>query len=489
MKKLICLLLTLLIASLGITAFAKQDTREAIRLPILMYHSVSEIQDDFSVTPEVFESNLNTITSYGYTPVKFQDVINYVYEGTELPERPILVTFDDGYSNNFTHAFPILQKFGYPATIFAIGLSVGKDTYKDTGIPMNPHFDYTDAREMNMSKLISIQCHTYDMHQWAQGETTDAVRENILSLENEKTVDYAKLVRNDLLTFKRVAEGQIGHTVNVLAYPSGRYNAISETVARALGFKATVSTAIGTNYIQKNNPDSLYMLNRYNMNSTVTDEVLSSWLKKDAKEINITNNEYKDDSKYTDGIKVYVNDNPIKYNNPPMLKVETTMVPMRATLEAMGATVTWDDYTKTATAIMNNVITKFSIGSAVYYTNGKTGYLPEETLLVEGDTYIPLRAIAESFGCSVQWDDQTGTVNIYQDTTPDKCVYYITQNGENIYSGIGTDTCDAMWVIEKIDQNNYKAYNLNDFEITLEIKTDNGLNYIDEKQVELIPCM
>jgi hypothetical protein len=185
----------------------------------------------------------------------------------------------------------------------------------------------------------------------------------------------------------------------------------------------------------------------------------------------------------------YVNDNPIKYNNPPMLKVETTMVPMRATLEAMGATVTWDDYTKTATAIMNNVITRFSIDSAVYYTNGKSGYLPSEALLVEGNTYIPLRAIAESFGCIVDWDDESGTVNITIDTTPGKSVYYINHNGENMYSGIGNDICDAMWIIEKYDENSYKAYNLNDFEITLEIKTDNGLNYIDEKQVELIPCM
>ena len=489
MKKLICLLLTLLITLIGITAFAKQDTRESIRLPILMYHSVSENQDDFSITPEVFESNMRTITSYGYTPVKFQDVIDYVYDGTKLPERPILITFDDGYSNNFTHAFPILKKLGYPATIFTIGSSVGKSTYKDTGISMNPHFSYTDAREMNLSKLISIQSHTYDMHQWAQGETTDTVRENILSFEDEKTVDYAKVVRDDLLAFKKVTEGQIGHTVNVLSYPNGRYNAISETVARSLGFKATVSTAIGTNYIQKNNPDSLYMLNRYNMNSTVTDNVLSSWLRKDAKEMNITNNEYSDDSKYEDGIKVYVNDKIINYNNPPMLKVTTTMVPMRATLEAMGARVTWDDYTKTATAIMNNVITKFSIDSAIYYTNGKSGYLPMETLLVEGDTYIPLRAIAESFGCIVQWDDQTGTVNITAEDKPDKSIYYITQNGKNMYNGTGTNIGDAMWVIEKTDQNNYKAYNLNDFEITLEIKTENGLNYIEENQVELIPCM
>jgi len=489
MKKFICLLMTVLISFSGITAFAQQDTRDAVRVPILMYHSISDMQDDFSVTPEIFESNLRTITAYGYTPVKFQDVIDYVYEGTKLPERPILITFDDGYLNNFTKAYPILKSFGYPATIFTIGSSVGKSSYKDTGIVMNPHFNYTDAREMNLSKLISIQCHTYDMHQWLQGESSNNVRENILAFENEKTVDYVKAVKNDLSDFKKIAEGQIGHTVNVLSYPNGRYNPISEIIADTLGFKATLSTAIGINYIQKNNPSSLRLLNRYNMNSSVTDNVLSSWLRKDAKPISITNNEYSDDSRYKDGIKVFVNEHPVKYNNPPMLRVTTTMVPMRKTLEAMGAKVTWDDYTKTATASMNNVITRFSIDSAIYYTNGKSSYLPMEAMLVEGDTYIPLRAIAESFGCVVNWDDETGTVNITAENMTEKSLYNINCEGQNLFGGDGSNPGDNIWVTEQIDNTTIKAYNLNDYEITLEIKTDNGLNYIDEKQVELIPCM
>ena len=479
MRKLICLILTLLITCFCISALAAGDERDAIRLPILMYHSVSEAQDDFSVTPEVFESNLRTITDYGYTPVSFQQVIDYVYNGSVLPDRPILITFDDGYTNNYTYAFPILKKFGYPATIFTIGSSVGKSYYKDTAFSMNPHFNYNQAREMNLSRLISVQCHTYDMHQWPDFESGEVIRQNILRLPDESLSNYVRVLQNDFSVFKKTVEGQIGHTVNVVAYPSGRYDAVTETVLRSMGVKATVATSIGTNYVEKNNPESLYALNRYNMNSTVTNEVLSKWLRKDAAEIDIKSIPYKDESRYSDGIKVYVNGELIEYTNPPMLK----------TLEAMGANVTWDSHTKTAKAILGTVITKFSIGSAVYYTNGNPGYLPIETLLVEDNTYIPLRSIAESFGCEVLWDDECGTVNI---TTGNKIydnIYYITQGGIIMSAKGNEQQDDNMWITEQAGSNIYKAYNLGSPDVVKEIITADGAAYIDGIQVELVPCL
>lgn len=86
-------------------------------------------------------------------------------KGEALPEKPVVITFDDGYQSNYEYAYPILKKYGMKATIFVIGSSVGKDEYKDTGLPMLPHFGVSEAREMENSGLISIQSHTYDLHQ------------------------------------------------------------------------------------------------------------------------------------------------------------------------------------------------------------------------------------------------------------------------------------------------------------------------------------
>ena len=489
MKKLICLIVTLLITVLSMQAYAAGDERYAVRLPILMYHSVSNSQDDFSITPEVFESNLETLTNYGYTPVSFAQVIDYVYNGSVLPQKPIVITFDDGYTNNYTEAFPILKKYGYPATIFAIGSSFGKSYYKDTAFSINPHFNYNEAREMNLSKLISIQSHTYDMHQWGEYENTDTPRENILRFENESVLDYTRILQSDYSLFKKVVEGQIGHTVNVVAYPSGRYDATSEAVLRSMGVKVTVSTSIGVNYIEKFNPESLYMLNRYNMNSDVTNDVLGSWLVKDNAEIDIKDIPYSDESKYAEGIKVYVNGKLIEYANPPMMKYSTTMVPMRATLEAMGANVYWDDNAKSAKAVLNTDITKFSIGSSVYYTNGKMGYLPLEAMLVEGNTYIPLRAIAESFGCNVEWNDESGTVNILTENKIYDNIYYIIQN-DVVLCAKGNETQpDGMWITRQTGENTYEAHNLGSPEIIKEITTADGGAYIDGEPIELKPYM
>ena len=79
----------------------------------------------------------------------------------------MIVTFDDGYSSFYELAFPILKELSIQATVFPIGVSVGKDTYKDTGISIIPHFNWQQAQEMASSGLVSIQSHSYDMHQWA----------------------------------------------------------------------------------------------------------------------------------------------------------------------------------------------------------------------------------------------------------------------------------------------------------------------------------
>ena len=85
-------------------------------------------------------------------------------------------------------------------------------------------------------------------------------------------------VGGELLDLFIDLEGQIGAPVTALAYPNGRYNAYTEAIARSLGFRVTVSTTIGTNYIRKYDRNSLYRLNRFNMNESVSADTLIQWL-------------------------------------------------------------------------------------------------------------------------------------------------------------------------------------------------------------------
>lgn len=276
MKKLISIIISLSIIFSCTSAFA--DYRDCIKVPVVMYHSVDYSADEYTITPQTFEKHLQTIKENGFTPISLQELVNYVDKDCNLPEKPMVITFDDGYTDNYTLAYPLLKKYNFKATIFAIGSSVGKSTYKSTQNPITPHFDYSMAKEMTLSGLVSVQSHTYDMHQSSKHEYTDIVRENVMPHEGERFIDYIRALRQDINKSKNTLEGNIGAPVIALAYPNGRHNAFSEAVAKSLGIRVTMSTTIGTNYIRKYNEDTLYRLNRFNMNEYVSPETLIKWL-------------------------------------------------------------------------------------------------------------------------------------------------------------------------------------------------------------------
>ena len=101
-------------ALLLVTVQAAAAPEESVAVPAVMYHAV--LQDTsrhgrYTVSPQEFESDLQYLTSHGYTTVVMADLIAYTQGGT-LPEKPVLITFDDGYYNNYVYAYPIAQQMG-----------------------------------------------------------------------------------------------------------------------------------------------------------------------------------------------------------------------------------------------------------------------------------------------------------------------------------------------------------------------------------------
>lgn len=246
------------------------------QVPILMYHHLSEdVTNSEMVSPEQFEAQIRALSEAGYTGVSFDELQGYVLRGEPLPEKPVVITFDDGYLSNYTLAYPILQKYNMKATIFAIGVSFGKDHYKDTDYAMTPHFGAAEAKEMTDSGLISIQSHTYDMHQWPPYEDgSAAVRENILPLAGESEEAYVQALTEDFTKSRAQLEAATGQPVDVLAYPAGQYSTLAQVTLQELGVHVTLSTNPGVNTVVKGLPQTLYAMLRFGITDDITPAAL-----------------------------------------------------------------------------------------------------------------------------------------------------------------------------------------------------------------------
>ncbi len=191
-----------------------------VKVPTLMYHAISDdcwgIPSLF-VSPAEFENQLNYLKENGYTPIRFEDL-----NRADQYEKPILLTFDDGYENNYTELFPILKKFHCKVTIFLIMDNIGEKNY----------LTEEQIREMAESGLVSFQSHTMS-HPY------------LTNLNAEK-------LQYELLQSKKELAKLLGKEPFVLCYPTGRYSA---TVTAAVGEHYQYGVLMsGKTYVTGENP-------------------------------------------------------------------------------------------------------------------------------------------------------------------------------------------------------------------------------------------
>ena len=114
-------------------------------------------------------------------------------------------------------------------------------------------------------------------------------------------------------------------------------------------------------------------------------------------------------------IPVLVNDLEIDCDQPPVIVGDRTLVPLRAIFEALGASVYWDNDTRSVTATRGETTILLTIGSMIMYKNGQPVYLDVPGQIINDRTMVPVRGVSESFGSDVYWDDDTRTVRVYTD--------------------------------------------------------------------------
>lgn len=241
--------------------------REA-EIPVLMYHHISD-EGDASVTlpPERFEEQMKALSDAGYTTVTFDELYDYTARGGELPDKPIVIVFDDGYRSVYENAFPVLENYGMKATACVIGWSVGKDE-RDNVIP---HFDWDEANEMIDSGVFTIGSHTYDMHDRA------------VKRDGESAGDFTVRFTEDYNRLSDDIYRETGGSVTVFAYPHGIYDELTESLLENLGARVTLTTDAGMNTVRRGHPEDLYLMKRYNIGGETDIDALLGTIKKSEK--------------------------------------------------------------------------------------------------------------------------------------------------------------------------------------------------------------
>ncbi len=217
------LLLVLFVLAVGFVAQRPERSKAAgsadsvsgPKVIVLNYHKVDNQNHSLSVLPPDFEQQMAFLKENGYHTVTPHEMYMAFTDGAPLPTNPVLITFDDGYADNYTYAYPILKKYGMKAAIFVITSLMGKPGYLTWG----------QAAEMEASGVVSIESHTV-----THGSLTDLTDEQI---------------RYELTEAKHDIEQRLGKEVEFLAYPTGAYNLHIASLVQEAGYKGAFTVRYG----------------------------------------------------------------------------------------------------------------------------------------------------------------------------------------------------------------------------------------------------
>lgn len=198
-------------------------------IPILMYHKINPnpLVGGFGlrITPQAFEKQIDYLMNNGYTTISLSDLADHFEKGSLLPSRPVIITFDDGYKDNYTYAYPILKERGMTATIFVVAGTVGGINEFDYGSqPENLMANWEELQEMSAGG-ITIGAHTI-----RHPHLTDLTFEE---------------ARYEITESKSLLEVNLDKPVEVFSYPYGSYSSEIVSIVRESGFRAAVTTDQG----------------------------------------------------------------------------------------------------------------------------------------------------------------------------------------------------------------------------------------------------
>lgn len=235
-KVIISLLIVMTAGLLMFKETDKQVLSDAVlkeQVPVLMYHKVNPYFYDggkgLRVTPAAFQEQMQYLYDQGYHTISLDQLMDHWQKKSDLPIKPVVITFDDGYEDNYRFAFPVLKKFGFTATIFLVYDDIGGFNVWDDKKNVAHHIRLLSWPQIDIMKAEGI---TFESHTLTHPNLTRITPE---------------AARREITESKEKLEKRLGTEVNFIAYPYGKRNPVVDEAVRMAGYRGAVTTAIGKN--------------------------------------------------------------------------------------------------------------------------------------------------------------------------------------------------------------------------------------------------
>ncbi len=205
-------------------------------VPVLTYHHITQSTEasSLSVSPGVsvenFRSQMRFLSRYNYNAISLAELVQAMEKKEKLPRNTAVITFDDGYEDNYTFAYPILKEYSLPATIFIIANFIDKEGY----------LTFRQIEEMASSGLITIGSHTL----------TEAFLPGRSSRKLEREIGLSKAI----------LESKFNKRIDFFCYPFGHFSPEIQEIVKKYGYKGACTTNRGK--VQTYLNDDIYALKR-----------------------------------------------------------------------------------------------------------------------------------------------------------------------------------------------------------------------------------
>lgn len=256
---------------------------------VLMYHHIATDEEIDSgiydgnnaiVGESQYEEEMKYLAENGYTTLLVSELAAILENGLDMPEKAVVITFDDGYESNYTRAYPIMEKYNLKMTIGIVVKSTEDLEYdianeaSDISLGL-PHVTFEQCREMIASGLVEIGSHSYDGHIYVDIDAEGTQGKFFVArmwLEDEGRIEtyqeYVDRITYDVSKSKLMLEQELGVEIKYFVYPYGTTNDVMVGVLERAGYSIAITTKSG--FVTSDDVENMFKINRKNVNQGIT---------------------------------------------------------------------------------------------------------------------------------------------------------------------------------------------------------------------------